>query len=62
MCGRYYMSENARLLAVQPIMQRGGVVSGIGSASKPQDASLGATALADHFGKRTRNAKRWQPS
>ncbi|MNM02736.1 DNA topoisomerase 4 subunit A [compost metagenome] len=46
-----------KLLAVQPITQRGVVVSGIGRASKPQDASLGATALAEHFGKRARKGK-----
>lgn len=46
-----------KLLAVQPITQRGVVVSGIGRASKPQDASLGATALADHFGKRAKKGK-----
>ena len=46
-----------KLLAVQPITQRGVVVSGIGRASKPQEASLGATALADHFGKRARKGK-----
>ncbi|MBE3023856.1 DNA topoisomerase IV subunit A [Janthinobacterium sp. BJB1] len=46
-----------KLLAVQPISQRGVVVSGIGRASKPQDASLGATALADHIGKRAKKGK-----
>ena len=46
-----------KLLAVQPITQRGVVVAGIGRASKPQEASLGATALADHFGKRARKGK-----
>lgn len=46
-----------KLLAVQPITQRGLVVSGIGRASKPQDASLGATALAEHFGKRAKKGK-----
>ncbi|WFR79195.1 DNA topoisomerase IV subunit A [Janthinobacterium rivuli] len=46
-----------KLLAVQPITQRGVVVSGIGRASKPQDASLGATALAEHFGKRAKKGK-----
>jgi len=46
-----------KLLAVQPITQRGVLVSGIGRASKPQEASLGATALADHFGKRARKGK-----
>jgi topoisomerase-4 subunit A len=46
-----------KLLAVQPITQRGVVVSGIGRAAKPQDASLGATALAEHFGKRAKKGK-----
>ena len=46
-----------KLLAVQPITQRGVVVSGIGRGSKPQDASLGATALAEHFGKRAKKGK-----
>ncbi|MBB5607522.1 MULTISPECIES: DNA topoisomerase IV subunit A [unclassified Janthinobacterium] len=46
-----------KLLAVQPITQRGVVVSGIGRASKPQDASLGATALGEHFGKRGKKGK-----
>ncbi|MCC7702506.1 DNA topoisomerase IV subunit A [Janthinobacterium sp. GW460P] len=46
-----------KLLAVQPITQRGVVVSGIGRASKPQEASLGATALAEHFGKRAKKGK-----
>ena len=46
-----------KLLAVQPITQRGVVVSGIGRGAKPQDVSLGATGLADHFGKRSRKGK-----
>jgi topoisomerase-4 subunit A len=46
-----------KLLAVQPISQRGVLVSGIGRAAKPQDASLGATALADHIGKRAKKGK-----
>ncbi|KAB8043725.1 DNA topoisomerase IV subunit A [Janthinobacterium aquaticum] len=46
-----------KLLAVQPITQRGVVVSGIGRASKPQEVSLGATALTEHFGKRGRKGK-----
>ena len=46
-----------KLLAVQPITQRGVVVSGIGRGAKPQDVSLGATALTEHFGKRSRKGK-----
>ncbi len=46
-----------RLLAVQPITQRGVVVSGIGRGAKAQDVSLGATALAEHIGKRSRKGK-----
>lgn len=46
-----------KLLAVQPITQRGVVVSGIGRGAKPQDVSLGATGLTDHFGKRSRKGK-----
>ena len=33
------------------------VVSGIGRAAKPQEVSLGATALTEHFGKRARKGK-----
>ncbi|MBB5367982.1 MULTISPECIES: DNA topoisomerase IV subunit A [unclassified Janthinobacterium] len=46
-----------KLLAVQPITQRGVVVSGIGRGAKPQDVSLGATALGEHFGKRAKKGK-----
>ncbi|MFZ4873467.1 DNA topoisomerase IV subunit A [Janthinobacterium sp. Mn2066] len=46
-----------KLLAVQPITQRGVVVSGIGRGAKPQDVTLGATALAEHFGKRAKKGK-----
>ena len=46
-----------KLLAVQPITQRGVTVSGIGRGAKPQDLALVASGLAEHFGKRSRKGK-----
>ena len=46
-----------KLLAVQPITQRGVTVSGIGRGAKPQDLPLVASGLAEHFGKRAKKGK-----
>lgn len=46
-----------KLLAAQPIGQRGVTVSGIGRGGKAQEVSLSATGLAAHIGKRARKGK-----
>ncbi|CDG81348.1 DNA topoisomerase IV subunit A [Janthinobacterium agaricidamnosum] len=51
------LENKEKLLAVQPISQKGVVVSGTGRAAKPQDSSLSASGLALHFGKRARKGK-----
>ena len=42
---------------MQPITQKGVLVTGIGRAAKPQEVSLFASALALHMGKRARKGK-----
>ena len=50
--------ENAeKLLAAQPISQRGVIVSGMGRGGKAQDVSLSASGLMPHIGKRARKGK-----
>ncbi|MDC8758674.1 DNA topoisomerase IV subunit A [Janthinobacterium fluminis] len=51
------LDAKEKLLAVQPISQKGVLVSGIGRAAKPQEARLSASGLAIHFGKRARKGK-----
>jgi topoisomerase-4 subunit A len=46
-----------KLLAAQPISQRGVLVTGIGRGNKPQEVSLSASGLAPHIGKRARKGR-----
>lgn len=46
-----------KLLAAQPISQRGVLVTGIGRGGKPQEVSLSASGLAPHIGKRARKGR-----
>jgi topoisomerase-4 subunit A len=51
------LEPNERLLAAQPISQRGVLVTGIGRGGKAQELPLSASALAPHIGKRARKGK-----
>lgn len=51
------LEKNEKLLAAQPISQRGVVVSGIGRGAKAQEILLSASGLAVHIGKRARKGK-----
>jgi topoisomerase-4 subunit A len=51
------LEKNEKLIAAQPISQRGVVVSGIGRGAKAQDILLSASGLAVHIGKRARKGK-----
>ncbi|MFJ2988885.1 DNA topoisomerase IV subunit A [Collimonas sp. NPDC087041] len=51
------LEANEKLLAAQPISQRGVVVSGIGRGGKAQQVALSASGLAPHIGKRARKGK-----
>jgi topoisomerase-4 subunit A len=51
------LEDGEKLLAAQPVSQRGVVVSGIGRGGKAQEVSLSATGLAVHIGKRARKGK-----
>jgi len=51
------LEKNEKLLAVQPISQKGVVVSGVGRGGKAQDLLLSASVLAPHIGKRARKGK-----
>ncbi|MFC3108110.1 DNA topoisomerase IV subunit A [Undibacterium arcticum] len=51
------LEPHEKLLAAQPISQRGVLVSGIGRGGKAQDVSLSASGLAIHIGKRARKGK-----
>jgi topoisomerase-4 subunit A len=51
------LEKNEKLVAAQPIDQRGVVVLGTGRGGKPQELTLNASALADHIGKRARKGK-----
>ncbi len=51
------LEKNEKLLAAQPISQKGVVVSGTGRGGKAQDLSLSAASLAAHIGKRARKGK-----
>ena len=51
------LEPKEKLLAAQPISQRGVVVSGTGRGGKAQEVSLSASGLAHHIGKRARKGK-----
>jgi len=51
------LENNEKLLAAQPIDQRGVIVFGVGRGGKAQELSLSASALAIHIGKRARKGK-----
>jgi topoisomerase-4 subunit A len=51
------LEKNEKLIAAQPISQRGVIVSGTGRGGKPQEVTLSAAALASHIGKRARKGK-----
>ncbi|WP_420475842.1 DNA topoisomerase IV subunit A [Noviherbaspirillum sp. ST9] len=51
------LETNEKLVAAQPISQRGVSVSGTGRGGKAQEVSLSASALAPHIGKRARKGK-----
>ena len=51
------LEKNEKLLAAQPISQRGVVVSGIGRGAKAQEILLSASGLTPHIGKRARKGK-----
>ncbi|MGV3655819.1 MAG: DNA topoisomerase IV subunit A [Noviherbaspirillum sp.] len=51
------LEKNEKLLAAQPISQRGVAISGTGRGGKPQELTLSASALAPHFGKRARKGR-----
>ena len=50
------LEDKEKLLAVQPITQKGVIVTGIW-ATKPREVPLNATGLAPHIGKRARKGK-----
>ena len=51
------LEKNEKLLAAQPISQRGVIVSGTGRGGKAQEVALSASALAPHIGKRALKGK-----
>jgi topoisomerase-4 subunit A len=51
------LDKNEKLIAAQPISQRGVIVSGTGRGGKPQELALSASGLAGHIGKRARKGK-----
>ena len=51
------LEPKEKLLAAQPISQRGVVVSGTGRGGKAQEVSLSASSLTHHIGKRARKGK-----
>jgi topoisomerase-4 subunit A len=51
------LEKNEKLLAAQPISQRGVIVSGAGRGGKAQEVALSASGLAVHIGKRARKGK-----
>jgi topoisomerase-4 subunit A len=51
------LEPNEKLLAAQPISQKGVTVLGMGRGGKAQELSLSASALAPHIGKRARKGK-----
>jgi topoisomerase-4 subunit A len=51
------LEKSEKLVAAQPIDQRGVVVLGTGRGGKPQELTLGPKDLGSHFGKRARKGK-----
>ncbi|MDB5763348.1 MAG: parC [Herminiimonas sp.] len=51
------LDKNEKMLAAQPINQRGVLVSGTGRGGKAQEVALSASGLANHIGKRARKGK-----
>ena len=51
------LEKNEKLLAAQPISQRGVIVAGAGRGGKAQEVALSASGLAIHIGKRARKGK-----
>jgi topoisomerase-4 subunit A len=51
------LEPKEKLLAAQPISQRGVIVTGIGRGGKAQEVALSASGLAPHIGKRARKGK-----
>ncbi|WP_293778124.1 DNA gyrase C-terminal beta-propeller domain-containing protein, partial [uncultured Oxalicibacterium sp.] len=51
------LEKGERLIAAQPISQRGVIVSGVGRGGKAQEVALSASGLAVHIGKRARKGK-----
>jgi topoisomerase-4 subunit A len=51
------LEKNEKLLAAQPISQRGVLITGTGRGGKPQEVALSASTLAGHFGKRARKGR-----
>jgi topoisomerase-4 subunit A len=51
------LEDKEKLLAVQPISQKGVTVHGTWAGAKPRAVDLSASGLAVHFGKRARKGK-----
>ncbi len=51
------LEKNEKLVAAEPISQRGVIVAGTGRGGKAQELTLSASGLADHIGKRARKGK-----
>jgi topoisomerase-4 subunit A len=51
------LEPREKLLAAQPISQRGVIVTGTGRGGKAQEVALSASGLAPHIGKRARKGK-----
>ncbi len=51
------LENKEKLLAAQPISQKGVIVSGTGRGGKAQEVALSASGLAVHIGKRARKGK-----
>ncbi|HEY8607638.1 MAG TPA: DNA topoisomerase IV subunit A [Noviherbaspirillum sp.] len=51
------LEKTEKLVAVQPISQKGVIVSGTGRGGKTQEVKLSADGLAQHIGKRARKGK-----
>ena len=51
------LEPKEKLLAAQPISQRGVIVTGIGRGGKAQEVALSASGLAPHIGKRARKGR-----
>ncbi|QAU33908.1 DNA topoisomerase IV subunit A [Janthinobacterium sp. 17J80-10] len=51
------LEKNEKLLAAEPISQRGVLVAGSGRGGKAQEVTLSASTLSSHIGKRARKGK-----